>query len=123
MPKYYWWLRLVNPIQDMGQKGLLSVFLYVTSTIVGVSPQSSLTFIMLVKYLKTIRCGSPKQLNLNQDHTSKTDFSGQILIKRRGGGCHDIFSPGNGNARVAKIWSHDYICSQVSSLKDMCDRF
>ena len=92
----------------MGQQGLLTVFLYVTSTIVGVSPQSSLTFIfklfiMLVKYLKAIRCGSPKQLNLNQDHTSKTDFSGQVLIKRRGGGCYDIFSPGNGNARVAKI--------------------
>ena len=126
MPKYYWWLHLVNPIQDVGQKGPLPVFPYVTSTVVGVSPQSSLTFsfklfAMLVKHLKAMPCGIPKLLRLNQDDTSKTDFSGQILIKRRGGGCYDIFS--HGNARVAKIWSQDHIFRQVSSLKDMCDRF
>ena len=40
-------------------------------------------FATLVESFKFVPRASPKLLNLNQDHTSKSGFSGQILIKLR----------------------------------------
>ena len=51
----------------------------------------------------TIPSVSPRLFNLNQDHTSKSVFSGQVLINLG----YDNFS--HRNARATKLWPHDRV--------------
>ena len=78
-----------NPIQDEGGGGKKApsptIFSPVTSTNVGFGPQNFLTFSFnpfatLVQSFKFVPTASPKLLNLNQDHPSKTIFLVKSLL-------------------------------------------
>ena len=66
-----------HPVQDGGGKKVPPTsFPPITSTNVGIRPQSFLTFSFnpfatLVQNFKFVPSASPKLLNLNQDHPSK----------------------------------------------------
>ena len=93
------------------QKGPPTSLFPATSTSVGINQKNFFTisfnsFVTLVKSFKTKSSSNPKLLNLKPAHPSKKNF---FLVKSLWNCCYDNFS--HRNARVTKLWSHDYIYS------------
>ena len=107
---------ILNPIQDWaGQKKcLLPVGSTVTSSIVGISPQTFLIFCFnhfatLVWNIKFIPGTTLELLNLNQDHTLKKP---SFLVKPLQNWSYDNFS--HRNVRVGNLWSQIFNSALVT---------
>ena len=77
-----------DSVGDKKPPSSLFSFPTVSSTNVKISLKNSMTltfypFARLAQNFKATPCASPKLFNLNQNHSSRNDFSGEILIKIR----------------------------------------